>query len=54
MEFFAWIFFLALIVIMYRPLFKQLYKRWKNRKQSRQAPLLGVVYPPTKKDKKDI
>lgn len=53
MEFFAWILFLALVVSMYGKMFVRIYKRWKRRKQISQAPLLGVVYPPTKKDTKD-
>lgn len=53
MELFAWIFFLTLIASMYGKMFIRIYKRWKHRKQISQTPLLGVVYPQTKKDPKD-
>jgi hypothetical protein len=52
---FAWIVLLAVVGILYYPVAKRIYRRWKRlralKKIEAQAPLLGVVFPPS--DKKD-
>lgn len=51
---FSWIVFLFVIAVLYQPVFKRLYRKWKVARDKKRAPsaLLGVVYPGTK-DKKD-
>jgi hypothetical protein len=50
---FAWLVLLAVVAILYYPVAKRLYRRWKRARFLKQdpAPLLGVVFPPS--DKKD-
>jgi hypothetical protein len=51
----AWAVLLAVVAILYYPVAKRIYRRWKRlralKKIEDQAPLLGVVFPPS--DKKD-
>lgn len=51
---FAWIVFLILVVFLYGPLFRRLYKKFTKafRKNDSPAPLLGVVYPQDQTEKK--
>lgn len=51
---YAWIVFLILVVFLYGPLFKRLYKKFTKlfRKAESPAPLLGVVYPQDQTEKK--
>lgn len=50
----SWIVFLLVVAILYQPVLKRLYRKWKAARDNKRAPsaLLGVVYPETK-DKKD-
>jgi len=52
---FAWIVLLAVVAILYYPVASRIFRRWKRlralKKIEAQAPLLGVVFPPS--DKKD-
>jgi hypothetical protein len=52
---FAWLVLLAVVAILYYPVASRILRRWKRlralKKIEAQAPLLGVVWPPS--DKKD-
>jgi hypothetical protein len=49
----AWVVLLAVVGILYYPIAKRIYRRWRRARFLKQdpAPLLGVVFPPS--DKKD-
>jgi hypothetical protein len=51
---FAWLVILVVLSVLYYPVMSRLFKIWKRsqkRKKRTPPPLLGVVYPPSDKDK---
>ena len=51
---FAWLVILVVLSVLYYPVMSRIFKTWRRsqiRKKRTPSPLLGVVYPPSDKDK---